>query len=131
MRIAVFFGARRPSRRSARDCKELPQCRLSAADDQKRQIILAFAACRRARKAAALGGEHAVLKTYAFAIEGSLVAFTVGGTFIPFQYTEMFWHVIGLSIALNTAAKQALASVPVESISPAWTGTPQTAKVVA
>ncbi len=71
------------------------------------QIVLAFAACRRAKQAAALSGQNDFAK-FAFAIEGSLVAFCVGGTFIPFQYTEMVWHVIGLSIALNAAAAAAL-----------------------
>ena len=41
-------------------------------------------------------------------IEGGLVAFAVGGTFLPFQYTEMLWHVLALSMALDAIARKVL-----------------------
>lgn len=72
------------------------------------QIGLAYHACWRARKASRLGGEHAVLGRFAFALEAGLTAFVVGGTFLPFQYTEMLWNIVGLSIALHTLAEAAL-----------------------
>ena len=88
------------------------------------QIILAFRACARARKAAKLGSEYADLGKFAFALEASLVAFIVGGTFLPFQHTEMLWHVLGLTIALDILARTALASSTVDvwsrSVAPAY-----------
>ena len=72
------------------------------------QVLLAFAAAWRARRAAALDPELADLRKFAFAIEAALVAFVIGGSFVPFQYNEMFWHVIGLSIALDVMARAAM-----------------------
>jgi len=91
------------------------------------QLILAFSACRRARRAAKLGGEHAILKQFAFGLEAGLVVFAVGGTFLPFQYTEMLWHWIGLTIALDGLARTALASVAVRV--PAGSGAFQRAPI--
>ena len=72
------------------------------------QLALAFRACWRAR-AVARQLQLAHLGQFAFAIEASLIAFVVGATFLPFQYTEMVWHVLALSIALDMLARQALA----------------------
>jgi hypothetical protein len=44
---------------------------------------------------------------YATALESGLVAFMVGGTFVPFQYIEMLWHYFGLTIALERVAMRA------------------------
>jgi len=65
----------------------------------------AFGACFRARAAVARGAP-AELERFALAIEMALVAFCVGGAFVPFQYTEMLWHLFGLSAALAFMAKQ-------------------------
>ena len=75
------------------------------------QLALAFHACSRARRAARVSAEHAHLAKFAFGIEAAMVAFVVGGTFLPFHYTEMLWHFIGLSIALDILARTALESV--------------------
>jgi probable O-glycosylation ligase (exosortase A-associated) len=75
------------------------------------QLVLAFLACSRARRAARVSAKHANLAVFAFGIEAAMVVFIVGGTFLPFQYTEMLWHFIGLSIALDMLARAALASV--------------------
>src|SRR5712692_7468430 len=74
------------------------------------QILLGFSACRRARRAAKLAAEHANLRQFAFALESGLIVFIVGGTFLPFQYSEMLWHWFGLTIALDGLALAALAS---------------------
>ncbi len=74
------------------------------------QLILAFHACALARRAARRNAEHQVLARYAVALEAAFVAYAVGGTFLPFQYLEMYWHFIGLSIALHALAQKALAS---------------------
>ena len=76
------------------------------------QLLLGFRAASRARKAAALNPAYAELGKFAFAIEASLVVFAVGGSFVPLQYNEMFWHVIGFSIVLNGLAAEALATAP-------------------
>lgn len=89
------------------------------------QLVLAFRACWRARKAARIGPQYASLGAFAFGLEASLVAFCVGGTFLPFQYTEMLWHLLALSTALHLIAEQALASQTADahlrSASARWT----------
>jgi probable O-glycosylation ligase (exosortase A-associated) len=77
------------------------------------QILLAFGACRRARRASRGGKQFASLGQFAFALEAGLVVFMVGGTFLPFQYVEMVWHWFALTIALDALARTALASAAV------------------
>jgi probable O-glycosylation ligase (exosortase A-associated) len=72
------------------------------------QLVLGFRACAVARRAAKLIPDAANLGRYAFSLEAAFVAFAVGGSFVPFQYTEMLWHLIGLSISLQILAEQAL-----------------------
>jgi len=73
-------------------------------------IALAFTACFRARRVAARGGPKC-LENYAFGLELGLVGFSVAGSFVIFQYTELLWHCIGLSAALHTLAVQADAAL--------------------
>jgi probable O-glycosylation ligase (exosortase A-associated) len=75
------------------------------------QLALAFRACWRARAAARLGPEYSNLGQFAFAIEAGLVVFVIGGTFLPFQYTEMVWHAFAISIALDIMARAAFKAV--------------------
>ena len=82
------------------------------------QLLLALIACARARKAARLCEQVAELKKYAFALEASLVVFIVGGTFLPSQYAENLWHIIGLSIALDTMARAALEAKGARTLEP-------------
>lgn len=79
-------------------------------------LTLSFLACRRARRAVKLGAGPPELARFAFAIEASLIAFMLGGSFVPFQYNEMLWHTIGLSIALNWLASEALATAPAVAV---------------
>jgi O-antigen ligase len=51
----------------------------------------------------------------ALALEVSLVAFVIGGSFVPFQYNEMLWHITGLTIALERIAIRRLAQADVSS----------------
>ena len=54
---------------------------------------------------------------YAVAIQTAFAAAFVAGSFVPFQYTEMFWHFIGLSGALrNIALSASAAREPVVAI---------------
>jgi probable O-glycosylation ligase (exosortase A-associated) len=83
-------------------------------------IFLAFKACWRARRLARDGLISPELGHFAVAIETGLIAFAVGASFVIFQYVEMLWHVIALSMAVNhltreelaARAKQAAASPP-------------------
>jgi hypothetical protein len=47
----------------------------------------------------------------AIALQTGLVAFLVGGSFVIFQYSEMLWHVIGLTIVVERLAKQRQAEI--------------------
>jgi probable O-glycosylation ligase (exosortase A-associated) len=51
------------------------------------------------------------LAKYARAMEGALVAFCVGGTFVIFQYSELLWHMLGLSIAVDRMARERVAAL--------------------
>lgn len=61
-------------------------------------------ACRRVRKSAQRGEIPGPLGPYAIALESSLVAFIVGGSFVSFQYCEMLWHFFALTMALEAVA---------------------------
>jgi hypothetical protein len=58
------------------------------------------------RRVASRNGALVDLGKGAVAIQTSLVAFVVGGSFVPFQYNEILWHVIGLSMVLRRLAAQ-------------------------
>ncbi|MGH9387897.1 MAG: O-antigen ligase family protein [Vicinamibacterales bacterium] len=73
-------------------------------------IVLAFVACGRARRLAKRGLVSEQLGHYGTAIEAALLAFAVGGTFVIFQYVEMLWHAIGLSMAIHFLTQQELAA---------------------
>jgi putative inorganic carbon (hco3(-)) transporter len=77
-------------------------------------LLLAWTACRRAVRLAREHPEYADLRHWAVAIETCLVVFVVAGTFVTVQYTEMIWHVMGLSAALNAMVVKARAAIPVE-----------------
>lgn len=66
----------------------------------------AFRNCQRVRKLAARAAVPAELGQGAAALEASLVAFFVGGAFVTFQYIEILWHFIGLTIVLQRLADQ-------------------------
>ncbi len=74
-------------------------------------IAMAFLACWRTRKLAATLPDGRDLLHYSLAMECSLVAFMVGGSFVPFQYNEMMWHVLGITMALDGIVKGRLAQV--------------------
>ena len=67
-------------------------------------ILLSLRSCRRVRLAAKRGEIPGPLGPYAVAFEASLVAFIVGGSFVSFQYCEMLWHYLALTIALERIA---------------------------
>jgi putative inorganic carbon (HCO3(-)) transporter len=67
-------------------------------------IFNALRSCSRVRKLALK--EAALVRTdkAAVGLQTSLVAFLVGGSFVIFQYNEMLWNIIGLTIALEQIA---------------------------
>jgi probable O-glycosylation ligase (exosortase A-associated) len=87
------------------------------------QLLLAFSTCQRVRRAARAQPVIRPLAPYALALETSLVAYVVGGTFLNAQYSEMFWHIIGLNIALFGILKASTHKVPQPL--PVWSGVAQ------
>ena len=69
-------------------------------------LLSAFRACAYVRRVASRNGALVDLGKGAVAIQTSLVAFVVGGSFVSFQYNEILWHVIGLSMVLRRLAAQ-------------------------
>ena len=75
----------------------------------------ALRACGRIRKR---GNKDTVLLEVgraAAALELSLVAFLVGGSFIPLQYNEMLWHMFALTIVLERLAARQSKGVKVNT----------------
>ncbi len=68
-------------------------------------VILALRNCAFTRKVARRNPQYSDLERFATSVESGLWVFLVGGTFLSFQYNEMFFHFIGLSIALRIAAR--------------------------
>jgi hypothetical protein len=62
--------------------------------------------CFQVRRQTAQNAGLSELNRSALALETSLVAFVVGGSFLPFQYNEMLWHIIGLTVVLERLAAQ-------------------------
>ena len=73
-------------------------------------IISSLRTCRRVRLAAKRGEIPGPLGPYAVALESSLLAFMVGGSFVSFQYCEMLWHYFALTIALERVAVAEMAT---------------------
>jgi probable O-glycosylation ligase (exosortase A-associated) len=63
--------------------------------------------------------ENRDLRIYANALMTSLASFAVGGTFLPLQYNEMFWHFMALSVALSFLAQEQPVQVPAPTVVPA------------
>jgi probable O-glycosylation ligase (exosortase A-associated) len=86
-------------------------------------FIRGFWIAGRARRLARRYPEYRSLGHFGSAIEGALVVFAVGGTFITFQYNEFIWHFFALSIALQALLNEAVerAGAPVSVAAPAET----------
>jgi hypothetical protein len=74
-------------------------------------IGYALLSCRRARRLAKRNPDLQNLGHFAVAIEGALVAFAVGGTFVTFQYVEMLWHTLALAMVINRLAAERAAAL--------------------
>jgi O-antigen ligase len=64
-------------------------------------FFCAFCSCYRVRRIIRTNAKPLEWEKYATALETSLTVFLVGCLFLPFQYNEMFWHYIGLTLALE------------------------------
>lgn len=72
-------------------------------------LLCALTTCWRTRRLAKHDPEAAAaLLPYAMAIETSLLAFVVAGSFLSWQYNEFLWHMIAFSIALDELYRRAL-----------------------
>lgn len=88
-------------------------------------MAYAFFVCWKARRLARRRPDLANLAAYATAIEAGLVVFAIGGSFVPFQYFEILWHFLALSIVVGRIVKmrvtqtvEAPAAVPVGGMKP-------------
>ena len=61
---------------------------------------------------------------YAVALQGAFAACIVGGSFLPWQYTEMLYHCFALSMALRALAIRTISAATVSQ----KTGSPQPAR---
>ena len=74
-------------------------------------LTWAFWCCWRVHRIARTRAELRELRIYANALISALVVFSVSGSFLAAQTSEMFWHIVGLSTALRfiaTAERQTL-----------------------
>jgi hypothetical protein len=79
-------------------------------------ILRAFWTGLRVQRLARKHPELEGLAKYARAMEGTLVVFAVGGTFVIFQYTELLWHTLGLSIAVDRLARERVAALEAAAV---------------
>jgi putative inorganic carbon (HCO3(-)) transporter len=78
-------------------------------------LLCAFFSCEQLRRLASHREIAIEFGKSAVALETSLVVFVVGGSFVPFQYNEMLWHIIGLTIALRQIGLKDFAMRPLFS----------------
>ena len=77
-------------------------------------FLMGLYTCQRIRVLGKRNTRVKELVPYATAVQTSLIAFAIGGSFVIFQYTEMLWHFIGLTMLLHTLAlAHAAGPVPV------------------
>lgn len=79
----------------------------------------------RARKLARSDPSASGLAAYGTALQGQLLVFAVGATFISIQYKEFVWHVLGLGMALEHLVAQK-ASIKAETVTALAETRPQT-----
>jgi probable O-glycosylation ligase (exosortase A-associated) len=64
-------------------------------------VWASFSSCARAKRQALMASGPPSVPIYADALRMSFVAYVAGATFLNGQYSEMFWHFVGLSAALT------------------------------
>jgi hypothetical protein len=73
-------------------------------------IINGFRTCIRAQRLAKGDPSLLNLGQMAMAIEGALVVYCIGGSFVSHQYLEMHWHMLALSIATDRLVRERVTS---------------------
>jgi probable O-glycosylation ligase (exosortase A-associated) len=71
-------------------------------------LFLSLVACVRVRRWASTGRLPTELGKSAIALAAAMIAFIIGGAFLPSQYAENLWHIFGLTIALRRIATTSL-----------------------
>jgi probable O-glycosylation ligase (exosortase A-associated) len=77
-------------------------------------LVVAFLTCWRIRRSARGDPDLNDFRAYAGGMQATLVSYAVGMTFLNGQYSEMLWHMIGLTVALDRA--YALARMKTKSL---------------
>ena len=72
------------------------------------QLWLAWRACQLSSRLAKVGRIRTELGHFAGALQVGFVVCAVGGSFVNFQYVEMLWHFVGLSMALQAINQAAV-----------------------
>lgn len=93
-------------------------------------IANGFRTCIRAQRLAKRDPALQDLGKMAMAIEGALLVYCVGGSFVSDQYLEMHWHMLALSIAVDRLVRERLtvtegapaSSAAVQAAASAWSG---------
>jgi probable O-glycosylation ligase (exosortase A-associated) len=67
-------------------------------------LLTVMWSCRQVGAIAKRAPSRSQLGHYAQALSTSFIVFAAGGTFLPAQYNEMYWHFVGLTIALHAIA---------------------------
>jgi probable O-glycosylation ligase (exosortase A-associated) len=67
-------------------------------------LVYAFRSCRMAMRLPSKDGRPSELAIYAAGLEGGLIVFIVAGTFLSYQYAEIWWHVLALSAVTGRLA---------------------------
>jgi probable O-glycosylation ligase (exosortase A-associated) len=78
-------------------------------------ILVSLQTCRRVRVGSKKRKDLRDLELYAIALQTSFVAYCVGMSFLNGQYVEMFWHYVGLTVALERVYAEAAAVNPDEA----------------
>ncbi len=72
-------------------------------------ILGALLSCAQVNKRAKASGMKDV-GIYATNMRSTLLVYIAGATFLSFQYNEMYWHMIGLTIALERIQREAVSA---------------------
>ena len=90
-------------------------------------FVLALTFARRPRRVALKNESLADVAKFATAVEASLMTYAAGACFVPVQYLEMFWHIVGLAIALDWmtgdprfAGRPSTRRPPIRRAPPGW-----------
>ncbi len=75
-------------------------------------IVRVFIACRTTRRALSGDSGRPPLAVYASALETSFIVFIVGGSFLNAQYSELVWHLICVSVVLESVATALPSELP-------------------